>query len=850
MLLLLIEEQDRVCRQREKQFWDSLIMLLAKCPDQKVFLDWWIKFSLHFHHSARKLSSKKRKKLRKLCVDVDLSVFEALLESFSFKLDLEHFENSLPEDIDNLVNLLLVGESDSECEQELEEGGKSGEDGKSFVNNSAALEDGRFKGKFVSKNVVNLSGRNLSQSEISLLSKGLKFIPTPKSVNMAEIKEDLEKFGRNLRLKWLFRNNVEDFSYNPFKHKSTFNPPKADASIEIYLSRLEEELFNICDSYKSGFNNLTSDERDALHFLRNDKSIIIKGADKGSAVIVWDREDYIREANGQLEDDSIYDEITNDPLPALKEVIDSSLRKIKSRMEIPSETLDFFQVKNPKLGRFYLLPKIHKRLYKVPGRPVISNSGYYTENISSFVDFHLQPLMKNVKSYIKDTNDFLRKIKSLPRLEENAILCTIDVVGLYPNIPHEEGLIAIRKALDERLDPTISTDSIVELAEIVLKNNIFEFNDRVLKQKQGTAIGTKMAPPYAILFLDNLEKRILENSTLKPDVWWRYIDDVFLIWKHGEEALKVFLEDLNTFHPNIKFTHKWSKETIEFLDVQVTLSGGNLSTDLFVKPTDTHQYLHASSCHVFHSKKAIPYSQALRLNRICSDNETFDKRCNQLEEWLLDRGYSSKLVRNQVLKARKFSREDLLNSTKTPQSRKLTINITYHPAFSKLKNILKTIHLLLTPDREHVDVFSQIPIVGFRRAKSLKDILVRAKLPQKDNETGCGKCGSSRCDVCNYLETSRTFSNKNASKEYEIRKGALNCNSTNVIYLMQCKVCSLQYVGSTKTKFRYRFNNYKSKHLKYRKEFFEGTLYIRCQQQYSTSWLPQAFLPIRPSWTQ
>ena len=48
-------------------------------------------------------------------------------------------------------------------------------------------------------------------------------------------------------------------------------------------------------------------------------------------------------------------------------------------------------------------------------------------------------------------------------------------------------------------------------------------------------------------FLDNLEKRILENSTLKPYVWWRYIDDVFLIWKHGEEALKVFLEQLNKY---------------------------------------------------------------------------------------------------------------------------------------------------------------------------------------------------------------------------------------------------------------------------------------------------------------
>ena len=123
--------------------------------------------------------------------------------------------------------------------------------------------------------------------------------------------------------------------------------------------------------------------------------------------------------------------------------------------------------------------------------------------------------------------------------------------------------------------------------------------------------------------------------------------------------------------------------------------------------------------------KCIRYSQALRFNRICSDNETFDGRCNQLEEWLLDRGYSSKLV----LKAGKFSREDLLDSTKPNKSRKLTINIMNHPAFSKLKNILKTIHLLLSPDREHVDVSSQVPIVGFRRAKSLKYILVRTKLP-------------------------------------------------------------------------------------------------------------------------
>ena len=289
---------------------------------------------------------------------------------------------------------------------------------------------------------------------------------------------------------------------------------------------------------------------------------------------------------------------------------------------------------NPKLGRFYLLPKIHKRLHNVPGRPVISSSGYYTENISSFLDFHLKPLAQKVKSYIQDTNDFLKKIANLPPLPDDLILCTIDAVGLYPNIPHKEGLIAIRKALDTRKDKTISTESLIELAECVLKNNIFEHHKSVFKQRRGTAIGTKMVPPYAIIFMDSLEEDILSNSILKPLVWWRYIDDIFMMWEHGEEELQKFLETLNCYHPTIKFTAEYSRAKINFLDVTVVKKGNQLVTDLYIKPTDTHQYLYASSCHVSHCKKSIPFSQTLRLNRIYSENMFFDKRC--IMNWRYD----------------------------------------------------------------------------------------------------------------------------------------------------------------------------------------------------------------------
>ena len=156
------------------------------------------------------------------------------------------------------------------------------------------------------------------------------------------------------------------------------------------------------------------------------------------------------------------------------------------------------------------MQKIHKRLHNVPGRPVISNSGFITENVSAFLEHHLKPLSQKVMSFIKDTNDFLKKRNKLRDLPDDFILCTIHMVGLYPNIPHKEGLEAIRKALNKREDQTTSTDSLILLAERVLKNNVFEHNMRYFKQLQGTVIGTKFAPPYAILFMGYLENKIFE----------------------------------------------------------------------------------------------------------------------------------------------------------------------------------------------------------------------------------------------------------------------------------------------------------------------------------------------------
>ena len=117
-----------------------------------------------------------------------------------------------------------------------------------------------------------------------------------------------------------------------------------------------------------------------------------------------------------------------------------------------------------------------------------------------------------------------------------------------------EGLVSRRRFLETRNNKQISSDTLTELPEVVSKNNIFEFDEKTFKQTRGTVIGTKFAPPYAILFMANLEEKMLEGFEKKPMIWWRYIDDIFFIWEHGEESLKVFIEKVNMLHSTIQFT--------------------------------------------------------------------------------------------------------------------------------------------------------------------------------------------------------------------------------------------------------------------------------------------------------
>ena len=182
-------------------------------------------------------------------------------------------------------------------------------------------------------------------------------------------------------------------------------------------------------------------------------------------------------------------------------------------------------------------------------------------------------------------------------------------------------------------------------------------------------MGSRMAPSYANMFMGKLENDLLQRAERKAIVWWKYIDDVFAIWTHGEENLLKFIHDMNFYHATIKFTAEWSRESVVFQDTiyKVIREGYKLITDLYTKPTDTHQYLHQRSCHPAHCKHSIVYSQALRLRRICSQDMDYQRHTEELKMYLVNRGYDGERIQPEIHTATGIDRETLLISCKKRQ---------------------------------------------------------------------------------------------------------------------------------------------------------------------------------------
>ncbi len=204
-------------------------------------------------------------------------------------------------------------------------------------------------------------------------------------------------------------------------------------------------------------------------------------------------------------------------------------------------------IEKPRTAQFYLLPKIHKNLSKPLGRPIVSANDCPTEHLSEVADFFLKPLMTKLRSYLRDTSHFLLEIMKLGSVPANSVLVTFDVVSLYTNILICQAILCIIQALN--LLPNTSqkpcNSTIKEMVKVTLESNNFQFNGDNYLQVGGTAMGTRVAPSLANIFMADFEEKYVYTYHKQPFFGKRYLDDCILVRVHGVDELKKFSDNLN-----------------------------------------------------------------------------------------------------------------------------------------------------------------------------------------------------------------------------------------------------------------------------------------------------------------
>ena len=709
--------------------------------------------------------------------------------------------------------------------------------------------------------VVNLSDMVITEPMKSLLNRGLSFVPTPSNIDISQIKAQINKYERTVIWKEHHFNedleptNLQKSDPNELMTKNIFKLDKTNlprgrkppSILQTYLNATRSDVLGSCQqNTQKSYDNLLESEREAIKVLVEEQSngnIVIKPADKTGAVVVMNKNDYCKEMSSQLQATFIdenkkvhkfYSKSNEENLQKQKTVVNIVIKQGVEYGFISDDDRKYMEPKG-KGGRLYGLPKLHKGIPEgkriPPCRPIVSNSGANTEHLSAFVDFYSKHLVKLLPSYVQDSPDLLRKFQaeneSGPQ-PKKSFPVTIDVRSLYTNIPTRGdygGLQAFEIALENRSSEEkkmIPTWYLIQLLDLVLSGNIFEFDDQIYQQEIGTAMGTKVAPTYACLFMGWLESLMLDNWTKKhptypkPYLWRRYIDDIMFIWKGEVSELEEFLTHINSQHTHIKFTATYNQDTrsIPFLDMQITINkDGLIETDLYKKESSVVKYLKPSSCHPSHITSNIPYALGLRTLRICSERATFLKRIEEMRQDLLSCDYHPKILESAFKRTLNVERSEALKKVeKTSEKDKNSpFVITYHPKLPSISNITKKHWKVMCDDSPKLKrCFPNPPVVAYKRHKNLKDLLIRSKVQSKRSSKrileGFKNCGRA-CILCAYLP-------KDSIKHHKCYKtgkinninNPVNCTTTNVIYKIECKKCpEWVYIGETGQRFCERF---------------------------------------------
>ena len=457
--------------------------------------------------------------------------------------------------------------------------------------------------------------------------------------------------------------------------------------------------------------------------------------------------------------DSAYKKVTRNPTSRVEAKVSTALKECEQNGHITGKKRLALAHQFSSPPQIYGLPKIHKE--GIPLRPIVAAIGSPTHQLARELARILSPLAGKSTSHVRNSADFVNQIHQIS-LEETDVMASFDVVSLFTRVPVDEALLVISKRLqqdDTLKDRTsIPIPNLCALVELCLKSTYFQFGESYYEQVEGAAMGSPLSPIVANIFMEDLETQALETAAWKPKMWRRYVDDVLVVWPHGDQLLQEFHQHLNKQNLSIQFTvERESEGKIAFLDVQLEKRGPKIVTSVFRKKTHTDRYLHFDSNHPARVKRGIIQCLRHRAEKVC-DGSTRWPEIGHLRQVFKANGYPDAVVKKNLR-----ARPTPANSSQTNQPAPKLLRLPYIPELSeRIERVCRPLGVKTV----------------CKSRGTLRNSLVRVKQPREDKkkkgviyEVPCQDC------ECVYIgETSRTLEkrlseHKNAVKKHDTKNG-------------------------------------------------------------------------------
>ena len=532
----------------------------------------------------------------------------------------------------------------------------------------------------------------------ALLGLGLKFCPIPRFTTHAPV-DNLARFERDLFCKIYFSGRPPDQQepINPRLYvASGWQPPNWDLPPEI-LARQRNFATKITSLFKKTRRkdqNLLPFQKRTLAELARRHDILILPADKNLGPCVIDTDTYVQHAyDDHLSNAAAYQQLTeeeaNNRLIQLRSNAEKWLKKHKKSLTIHERAFIRHGLEtSTEHAVFYLTPKIHKSPWST--RPIVSCPSTLLFNLGKWVDNQLQKLASAQPAYFKDTKDLLDHLASL-NLPPTARIFSADAVSMYTNIKTSAALREIAQYIHQRSHrwQCIPLEALMQALTLVMRNNIFRFGDTYWLQTSGTAMGTPPAPSYANLFFAIHENRIIRKYP-QLACYKRFIDDIIGIWiPTGEQeddyaTWKAFKKDTNSYH-GMQWEFVERTNTMNFMDITITLKKGKISTTLFEKLLNVHGYITPHSAHAPGVLTGMVLGNTFRIHSLCSDAADIRRHVRLHYLRLLRRGYQPSDLLALFIRANRLAKERIANPPEIPLEEKprddttIFFHSAYHP---------------------------------------------------------------------------------------------------------------------------------------------------------------------------